>query len=48
MYVTKQEKMLKKLVYTKNKKDLVNLPADFVHTGIVYLDGETLTLEKPQ
>ena len=43
-----KEKMLKKLVYTKNKKDLVNLPEDFIHTGIVYLDGETLTLEKPE
>ena len=34
-----KEKMLKKLVYTKNKKDLVNLPEDFIYTGIVYLDG---------
>ncbi len=43
-----KENMLEKLVYTKNKKDFVNLPAGFVHTGIVYLDGETLTLDNPQ
>lgn len=42
-----KEKMLKMLIYKKEKKGLENLPAGFAQTGIVYLNGERLTLQKP-
>lgn len=40
--------MREKLVYKKTVKHMTNLPQEFISTGIVYLDGETLTTEKPQ
>lgn len=43
-----KETMLKRLIYKKNVKNMVNLPAEFVNTGIVYLNGENLSLEIPK
>ena len=43
-----KETMLKKLIYKKNVKNMVNLPAEFANTGIVYLSGESLTTEIPK
>lgn len=42
-----KQEMLKRLVYKKNVSQMTNLPEGFIETGIVYLDGEALTLEKP-
>lgn len=43
-----KQKMLKRLMYKKAVKDMVNLPEEFLNTAIVYLDGESLSTEKPQ
>lgn len=43
-----KQKMLKRLMYKKTVKDMVNLPEEFLNTAIVYLDGESLSTEKPQ
>lgn len=43
-----KETMLEKLIYKRNVKNMVNLPAEFAKTGIVYLSGEELSLEIPK
>lgn len=43
-----KETMLKKLIYKKNVKNMVNLPAEFAQSGIVYVNGEALSTEIPE